>query len=91
MGLTFYPIEDSVVLQAFRQQLCPFMNAVQKTTKREYFDETELESICDEIIGTAWSNQINNHLSCEWYHYIQSPMNRTLLCEHDSLIATNLE
>ena len=90
MGLTFYPIEDSVVLQAFRQQFCPFMKAVQKTTNTEITD-SEIESICSEIIETARSNQINNQLSREWFDFIRAPLNKTLGKEHDNLIATNLQ
>ena len=89
MGLTFYPIEDTAVLNRFRQGLCPFMKAIQKTTKsRINYRE---ESICDEIIRTAQSNQIKNQLSREWYHFIRNPLNQTLDSEHDNLIATNLE
>ena len=91
MGLTFYPIEDDATLERFRQCLCPFMKAIQKTTKNELTSRNERESICDEIIGTARSNQINNQLSREWYQFIRHPLNRTLDSEHDNLIATNLE
>ena len=98
MGLTFYPIEDIVVLNRFRQQLCPFMKAIQKTTKIEYEssintpdDHDEKESIFDEIIRTARSNQVNNQLSGEWFQFIRNPLNRTLESEHDNLIAANLE
>ena len=92
MGLTFYPIEDEATLRAFRQRLCPFMKAIQKTTKsEEIMTDEEKESICDEIIGTARLNQINNQLSREWFQFIQNPLNRTLDSEHDNLIATNIE
>ena len=91
MGLTFYPIEDEAILQRFRQRLCPFMKAIQKTTKSKGMDDVERESICEEIIGTARSNQINNQLSREWYQFIRQPLNRTIDSEHDNLIATNLE
>ena len=89
MGLTFYPIEDTAALEGFRQGLCPFMKAIQKTTKsgRNYGEE----STCDEIIRTARSNQINNQLSREWYQFIKNPLNQTLDSEHDNLIDTNLE
>ena len=70
MGLTFYPIEDTVILNRFRQQLCPFMKAIQKTTKTK-ISSSDKESICDEIIRTARSNQINNQLSRQWYHFIR--------------------
>ena len=49
----------------------------------------EKESICDEIIGTARSNQINNQLSREWYQFIRHPLNQTLDSENNNLIATN--
>ena len=91
MGLTFYPIEDTAVLNRFRQRLCPFMKAIQKTTKSGLFQSDEKESICDEIIRTARSNQVNNQLSREWCQFIRNPLNRTLDSEHDNLIATNLE
>ena len=91
MGLTFYPIEDEATLQRFRQRLCPFMKAIQKTTKNEYMTKDEIEPIFDEIIRTARSNQINNQLSREWYQFVQQPLNQTLDSEHDNLIATNLE
>ena len=86
MGLSFYPIEDEVTLERFRQRLCPFMKAIQKTTKSK---PTDAESICDEIIGTARSNQINNQLSREWYQFIRHPLNQTLDSENNNLIATN--
>ena len=89
MGLTFYPIEDTAVLNRFRQGLCPFMKAIQKTTKR--ITTLEKESTCDEIIRTARLNQINNQLSREWYHFIRNPLNQPLESEHENLIATNLE
>ena len=89
MGLTFYPIENGVELLIFRDRLCPFMKAIRKTTQNELAGQ--IESICDEIIETARSNQINNQLSREWYQFIQNPLNRTLDSEHDNLIATNLE
>ena len=91
MGLTFYPIEDTAVLNRFRQGLCPFMKAIQKTTGTERKSQIEIGSVCDEIIRTARLNQINNRLSREWYHFIRNPSNRTLDSEHDDLIATNLE
>ena len=90
MGLTFYPIEDTAVLNRFRQRLCPFMKAIQKTTKSGYINGNERESICDEIIRTARSNQVNNQLSGEWYQFIRNPLNKTLDSEHDNLIANNL-
>ena len=90
MGLTFYPIEDTAALNRFRQQLCPFMKAVQKTTNTEITD-SEIESICSEIIETARSNQINNKLSRQWFDYIRAPLNQTIDEEHKNLIATNLE
>ena len=90
MGLTFYPIECITTLQAFRQQLCPFMKAIQKTTKFN-LDVHERVSICDEIISAARSNQINNQLSRQWFNYIRAPVNRTINDEHDNLIAANLE
>ena len=65
------------------------MKAIQKTTKSGYIYEQE--PICDEVIRTARSNQINNQLSREWYQFIQNPLNQTLDSEHDNLIATNLE
>ena len=91
MGLTFYPIEDTDVLNRFRQRLCPFMKAVQKTTESKGTPQPEICSICDEIIRTAQSNQIKNQLSREWYHFIRNPLNQTLDSEHYNLIATNLE
>ena len=91
MGFTFYPIEDTATLESFRQRLCPFMKAIQKTTKSETLISTDREPICGEIIRTARLNQINNQLSREWYHFIQNPLNQTLDSEHDNLIATNLE
>ena len=91
MGLTFYPIEDVATLERLRQGLCPFMKAIQKTTKTREINGNERNSICDEIIDTARSNQINNQLSRDWYQFIQNPLNRTLNSEHDNLIATNLE
>ena len=57
MGLTFYPIEDEATREQFRQRLCPFMKAIQKTTKSEDITKDEKESIFDEIIRTAGSNQ----------------------------------
>ena len=90
MGLTFYPIEDTAVLNRFRQQLCPFMKAIQETTISGHL-LVEKEPKCDEIIRTARSNQINNQLSREWYNFIRNPLNQTLDNEHDALIATNLE
>ena len=76
-------------MNKFRQRLCPFMKAIQKTTNsRPLF---EREPVCDEIIRAARLNQTINHLSHEWYRYIRNPLNRTLDCEHGSLIATNLE
>ena len=89
MGLTFYPIEDTDVLDRLRQRLCPLMKAIQKTTKTG--SNTRKEPICDEIIRTARLNQINNQLSHEWFHFIRIPLNRTLESEHDNLIATNFE
>ena len=93
LGLTFYPIEDTDVLNGFRQslcgKLCPFMEAIRKTTKSGYIDERE--SIYDEIIYAARSNYINNQLSREWYNFVRNPLNETLDSEHDNLIATNLE
>ena len=71
MGLTFYPIEDKATLDRFQQRLCPFMKAILKTTKTERRSKVERESICDKIIDTARSNQINNQLSREWYQFIQ--------------------
>ena len=91
MGLTFYPIEDKATLERFRRGLCQFMMAIQKTTNTEGITEVERVSICDEIIRTARSNQINNQLSSEWYQFIQNPLNQTLDSEHDNLIAINLE
>ena len=91
MGLTFYPIEDTAVLNRFRQGLCPFMKAIQKTTETKATNQFEIGSICDEIIRAARSNQINNQLSRLWYHFIRNPLNRTLESEHDSLMAINLE
>ena len=91
MGLTFYPIEDDATLGRFRERLCPFMEAIQRTTKNESMRRNERESICDEIIDTARSNQINNQLSREWYQFIRHPLNQTLDSEHNNLIATNLE
>ena len=91
MGLTFYPIEDDTILQKFRRHLCPFMKAIKKTTKIGSVEKGEIESICDEIICTARSNQISNQLSHDWYQYIRSPRNLTLDLEHDKLVATNLE
>ena len=88
MGLTFYPIECNATLQAFRQHLCPFMKAVRKTIKAT---RSEVESICNEIISAARSNQINNRLSSQWFNYIRASPNRTLNQEHNDLIATNLE
>ena len=90
MGLTFYPIEDTAVLIRFRQGLCPFMKAIQKTTKCDPVP-FENPAICDEIIRAARSNQINNQLSREWFNFIRNPLNRTLDSEHDNFIATNLE
>ena len=87
MGLTFYPIEDTSVLNRFRQRLCPFMKAIQKTTTSK--ENVSKESICDEIIRAARLNLINNQMPREWYHFIQNPLNRTLDSEHDDLIATN--
>ena len=92
MGLTFYPIECDTTLQEFRQRLCPFMKAIQKAIK--IYDSSsycERESIFDEIISAARSNQINNQLSRQWFNYIRAPFNRTLNDEHDNLIAINLE
>ena len=92
MGLTFYPIECNITLQAFRQQLCPFMKAIQKVMKiHELISYDKRESFCDEIIRSARSNQINNQLSRQWYNYIRAPNNRTINEEHDNLIAINLE
>ena len=91
MGFTFYPIENKATLKRFRQGLCPFMEAIRKTTKSEYIGENERNSICDETIDTARSNRINNQLSREWYQFIQNQSNRTLGSEHDNLIATNLK
>ena len=91
MGLTFYPIEDETTLERFRQSLCPFMKAVQKTTRNEYLTDEEKESICDEIIDFARLNQINNQLSRDWFTFIRHPLNQTLESEHDNLIATNLQ
>ena len=91
MGPTFYPIEDTAVLNRFRHGLCPFMKAIQKTTKNEEISDDDIESICDEIIRTAQSNQITNQLSPEWYQFIRNPLDRTIHSEHDNLIATNLE
>ena len=89
MGLTFYPIESHAVIEVFRQRLCPFMKAIQKTTK-SVIGSSE-KSIFDEIIRTAELNQINNQLSREWFNYIRIPINQTIDREHDNLIATNLE
>ena len=91
MGLTFYPIEDTAVLNIFRQGLCPFMKAIQKTTKSGVYGIGESHSICDKIIRTARSNRINNQLSREWYQFVQNPLNSALDAEHSNLIATNLE
>ena len=91
MGLTFYPIEDSTALEELRRQLCPFMTAIQKTTESRLDVLGFKELICNEIIETARSNQINNQLSREWYHFIRNPLNLTLESEHKNLIATNLE
>ena len=89
MGLTFYPIEDSTALEELRRQLCPFMKALRRTT--EGYKQKYVYSICNKIIETARSNQINNQLSRQWFDYIRTPLNRTLDEEHDNLIATNLE
>ena len=93
MGLTFYPIENYAALEAFRQRLCPFMKAIQQTTKISLgsFCSDELKAICNEVIRTAELNQIKNQLSGEWFSYIRFPMNQTLDREHDNLIASNLE
>ena len=91
MGLTFYPIEDDDTLVQFRRRLCPFMMAIRKTTKSDYMTDDEKESIYDEIIRTARSNEISNQLSREWYQFIRNPLNQTLDSEHDNLIATNIE
>ena len=92
MGLTFYPIEDTTALEAFRQRLSPFMKAIQKTTTSEDFEaQEEIESIFDEIINTARSYNGEDQLSAEWYQYIRNTSNRTLGKEHDQLIAANLE
>ena len=91
MGLTFYPIENHAALELFRQRLCPFMKAIQKTTKSKFIGSAEEESVYDEVIRTAELNQINNQLSPEWFNYIRFPINRTLDKEHDNLIAANLE
>ena len=66
------------------------MQAIQKTTKTQ-MDESESESLFDEIVRAAELNQINNQLSREWFNYIRCPINQTLDKEHDNLIATNLE
>ena len=92
MGLTFYPIECNTTLQKFRQQLCPFMKAIQKVMKIHHSNNyDERESFCDEVIDAARSYQINNQLSRQWFGYIRAPVNRTLNEEHDNLIAINLE
>ena len=91
MGLTFYPIENNAVLEAFRQGLCPFMKAIQKTMKSGVIFDNEIISTFDEIIRTAELNQTNNQLSREWFNYIRIPINQTIDREHDNLIATNLE
>ena len=91
MGLTFYPIENDDALRAFRRGLCPFMKVIQKTTESGSNDEIDRESIFDEIIRAAQSNQISNQLSRQWFNYIRAPFNRTLDKEHQNLIATNLE
>ena len=92
MGLTFYPIEDNAVLQVFRQQLCPFMKAIQKTTRSEIIGFiSEANETFDEVIEAARLNQINNQLSRQWFDYIRAPLNQTLDEEHNNLIATNLE
>ena len=52
MGLSFYPIEDNATLERFRQRLCPFLKAIQKTTKSGRMTEDEKESICNEVIDT---------------------------------------
>ena len=91
MGLTFYPIENTAVLDCLRKHLCPFMKAIQKTTKSGFITIDKRESILEEIIRTARSNQINNQLSSGWYHFIRNPKNRTLGSEYDNLVATNLE
>ena len=90
MGLTFYPIEDIAVLEAFRQRLSPFMKAIQKTTTSEV-NYNEIESICDGVISAARSYNGDDQLSAEWYQYIRDTSNQTLGKEHDKLIAANLE
>ena len=91
MGLTFYPIEDDAIRETFRQRLCPFMEAIQKTTKSDPISYDEREEIFDEIIDAARANQITNQLSREWYQFIQHPSNETLDAEHGNLIAMNLK
>ena len=91
MGLTFYPIEDNTVLQMFRQQLSPFMKAIQKTTKSGSTDDNIMKYICDEIINAARSYNGDDQLSAEWYQYIRDTSNQTLGKEHDKMIAANLE
>ena len=91
MGLTFYPIEDDAILEQFRQRLCPFMKAIQETTKSGYMNDDEIESIFDKIIHAARSNEITNQLSAQWYQFIRNPLNRTLDREHDNLVATDIE
>ena len=91
MGLTFYPIENVKILQAFRQRLFPFMKAIQKTTKSGFIREKERESIFDKVINAARSYNGDDQLSADWYQYIQDTSNQTLGKEHDKMIAANLE
>ena len=91
MGLTFYPIEDDAFLETFRQRLCPFMKAIQKTTKSDPISYAEREKIFDEIVRSARANKITNQLSGEWYQFIHHPSNETLDAEHGNLIAMNLK
>ena len=91
MGLTFYPIENTAVLESLRRRLCPFMKTIQKTTKSGSIGIHDRESILAEIIYTARLNQTNNQLHREWYQFTQNSLNQTLGSEHDNLVATNLE
>lgn len=67
------------------------MKAIQKTTYIEREDDDE--TIFDEIIRTAKSNQISQNLSTEWYQFIKQPTKQTVCQtlheEHDNLVASN--
>ena len=93
MGLTYYPIEDVTILRTFREQMSPFMKAIQKTTRGIWYNTifNQSESIFDEIINAARSYNGDDQLSAEWYQYIRDTSNQTLGKEHDGLIAANLE